>query len=78
MCFRAIHKSNCFHKKGHEASCGVSHIPYMIGMGVFEIVASQIPDIGEMWWLSVMATITSFGYASIGAALAFSAVISGN
>ena len=47
----------------------------MIGMGLFEIVVSQIPDIGEMWGLSVIA---SFGYASIGAALAFSTVISGN
>lgn len=44
-------------------------------MGLFEIVVSQIPDIGEMWGLSVIA---SFGYASIGAALAFSTVISGN
>ena len=75
MCFRAIQKSNCFHKRGHEAPCEVSHKPYMIGMGLFEIVVSQIPDIGEMWGLSVIA---SFGYASIGAALAFSTVISGN
>ncbi|XP_034684532.1 amino acid permease 1-like [Vitis riparia] len=74
----AIQKSNCFHKRGHEAPCEVSHKPYMIGMGLFEIVVSQIPDIGEMWGLSVIATVTSFGYASIGAALAFSTVISGH
>ena len=51
----------------------------MIGMGLFEVVVShEIPDIGEMWWFSVMATITSFRYASIKAALAFSTCISSN
>lgn len=78
ICFRAIEKSNCFHRRGHEASCEVSHKPYMIGLGLFEIVLSQIPNIEQVWWLSIMASIMSFGYSSIGAGLAFAIMLSGN
>ncbi|WJZ84767.1 hypothetical protein VitviT2T_004358 [Vitis vinifera] len=74
----AIEKSNCFHRRGHEASCEVSHKPYMIGLGLFEIVLSQIPNIEQVWWLSIMASIMSFGYSSIGAGLAFAIMLSGH
>ena len=42
----------------------------MIGMGLFEMVVSQIPNIGKVWGLSVMASVMSFGFASIWAGLA--------
>ncbi|RVW20793.1 Amino acid permease 1 [Vitis vinifera] len=61
----AIQQSHCFHRRGHEASCQFSHKPYMIGMGLFEMVVSQIPNIGKVWGLSVMASVMSFGFASI-------------
>ncbi|KAM3736537.1 hypothetical protein ACB098_10G171300 [Castanea mollissima] len=73
----AIHKSHCFHKRGHEAPCKFSNNPYMIALGIFEIFLSQIPNFHELSWLSSVAAIMSFGYASIGIGLSFARVISG-
>ncbi|KAI5669166.1 hypothetical protein M9H77_19019 [Catharanthus roseus] len=73
----AIQKSNCFHKRGHEIHCRFSHNPYMIGMGIFEIFLSQIPNFHKLSMLSVVAAIMSFGYSSIGLGLAFAKIISG-
>ncbi|WJZ84769.1 hypothetical protein VitviT2T_004360 [Vitis vinifera] len=61
----AIQQSHCFHRRGHEASCQFSHKPYMIGMGLFEMVVSQIPNIGKVWGLSVMASVMSFGATTL-------------
>lgn len=74
----AVHKSNCFHRKGHEASCKFSSNPYMIGLGIFEIFLSQIPNFHKLTWLSTVAAIMSFGYASIGIGLALARIISGH
>lgn len=74
----AVHKSNCFHKKGHDASCKFSNNPYMIGLGIFEIFLSQIPNLHKLTFLSIVAAIMSFGYASIGIGLALARIISGN
>ncbi|XWS17685.1 hypothetical protein CRYUN_Cryun33cG0088500 [Craigia yunnanensis] len=74
----AIRKSNCFHKKGHGASCKFSNNPYMIAFGIVEIFVSQIPNFHQLSWLSFIAAIMSFGYAFIGMGLAFAKVISGN
>ncbi|XP_073053938.1 amino acid permease 8-like isoform X2 [Primulina eburnea] len=73
----AIKKSNCFHKRGHEASCSVSYNPYVIGMGILEIFLSQIPNFHKLSMLSVVAAVMSFGYSSIGVGLALAKVISG-
>ncbi|KAK7822341.1 amino acid permease 6 [Quercus suber] len=67
----AIHKSHCFHKRGHEAPCKFSNNPYMTALGIFEILLSQIPNFHELSWLSSVAAIMSFGYASIGIGLSF-------
>ena len=75
---RAIHKSHCFHKRGHEAPCKFSNNPYMIALGIFEILLSQIQNFHELSWLSGAAAIMPFGYASIGIGLSFARVISGN
>ena len=75
---RAIRRSNCFHERGHEAaSCQFSSKPYMVGIGASQIILSQIRNIEDLWWLSLVATITSFGYSSIGAGLAFATIVSG-
>ncbi|XP_073301738.1 amino acid permease 8-like isoform X2 [Primulina huaijiensis] len=73
----AIKKSNCFHKRGHEASSSVSYNPYVIGMGILEIFLSQIPNFHKLSMLSVVAAVMSFGYSSIGVGLALAKVISG-
>ncbi|XP_058773906.1 amino acid permease 6-like [Vicia villosa] len=62
----AIKKSNCYHKFGHEADCDSANYPYMAIFGIFQIFISQIPDFHELSWLSIVAAVMSFGYASIG------------
>ncbi|XP_021847742.1 amino acid permease 6 [Spinacia oleracea] len=74
----AVQKSNCFHKKGHMASCMFSNNPYMIGFGVCEIFLSQIPNFHELTWLSTIAAIMSFAYSTIGIGLALYRILSGN
>ncbi|CAN1219090.1 Amino acid permease 8, partial [Linum perenne] len=66
-------------EKGREnaASCKYSTNPYLIGMGILEVVVSQIPNFHKLAWLSVVAAVMSFLYASIGLGLAVSRVASG-
>ncbi|CAH9121726.1 unnamed protein product [Cuscuta epithymum] len=73
----AVKKSNCYHKNGHGAACGVSNYPYMIIFAAIEIVLSQIPNFHELSWLSILAAAMSFAYSSIGLALSI-AKIAGN
>ncbi|XP_074286962.1 amino acid permease 6-like [Silene latifolia] len=77
MSMVAIHKSNCFHRKGHDASCTFSSNPYMIGLGIFEVFLSQIPSFHKLTWLSTVAAIMSFAYSSIGIGLSLARIISG-
>ncbi|XP_058773872.1 amino acid permease 6-like [Vicia villosa] len=70
----AIKKSNCFHKYGQEADCDTANYPYMIIFGVFQIFLSQIPDFHELSWLSIVAAVMSFGYASIGIGLSIAKI----
>ncbi|XP_043700853.1 probable amino acid permease 7 isoform X2 [Telopea speciosissima] len=72
---RAIQKSNCYHKEGHQAPCTYGDSFYMLLFGAIQIVCSQIPDFRNMEWLSILASIMSFSYASIGFALGFAKVI---
>ncbi|KAG9455406.1 hypothetical protein H6P81_008310 [Aristolochia fimbriata] len=72
---RAIQKSNCYHKEGHQASCSYGHSFYMLLFGTIQIVTSQIPDFHNMVWLSIIAAIMSFSYSSIGFALGLAKVI---
>ncbi|KAI3855020.1 hypothetical protein MKX03_018414 [Papaver bracteatum] len=72
---RAIHKSNCYHNKGHEAPCDHGVTFYMLVFGASQIVFSQIPNFHDMEWLSILAAIMSCCYASIGFALGFAKVI---
>ncbi|KAL8537298.1 hypothetical protein ACS0TY_012448 [Phlomoides rotata] len=74
----AIQKSDCFHSRGHKASCSVSHNQYMIGLGVLEIFLSQIPNFHNLSMLSLVAAVMSFAYSSIGVGLAFAKIISGD
>lgn len=77
LIFSAIQKSDCFHSRGHETPCSVSHNPYMIGLGILEIFLSQIPNFHKLSMLSVVAAIMSFAYSSIGVGLALAKVVSG-
>ncbi|KAG9448803.1 hypothetical protein H6P81_008768 [Aristolochia fimbriata] len=72
---RAIQKANCFHKEGHQASCSYGGNIYMLLFGIVQIICSQTPDFHNMGWLSFVATIMSFSYASIGFALGLAKVL---
>ncbi len=42
----------------------------MLIFGAFQILLSQIPDFDRLWFLSIVAAVMSFSYASIGLGLA--------
>ncbi|KAL5077291.1 hypothetical protein RYX36_016275 [Vicia faba] len=72
---RAIMRSNCYHKEGHDAPCSYGGNLYMVLFGLVQIVMSFIPDLHNMTWLSVIAAIMSFSYSFIGLGLGISTVI---
>eukprot|EP00258_Populus_trichocarpa_P002368 XP_002302224.3 amino acid permease 3 [Populus trichocarpa] len=71
----AIKRSNCFHKSGGKNPCRMNANPYMIGFGITEILLSQIPGFDQLHWLSLVAAVMSFTYASIGLGLGIGKVI---
>jgi hypothetical protein len=73
----AVHKSNCFHKKGHDADCGVYDTMYMVVFGIVQIFFSQVPNFHDLSWLSILAAIMSFSYSSIAVGLSLARTISG-
>lgn len=72
---RAIMKSNCYHKEGHQAPCRYEANIYMVLFGVVQIVMSFIPDLHNLAWVSVVAALMSFTYSFIGLGLGISTVI---
>ncbi|KAF7811104.1 Amino acid permease 6 [Senna tora] len=73
----AIKRSQCFHKYGHDVGCHTSNNPFMIIFGIVEIVLSQIPNFHELSFLSILAAIMSFGYATIGIGLSIAKIAGG-
>jgi hypothetical protein len=47
---------------------------YMIIFGVLELMLSQLPSLEEISWLSIVASIMSFAYSSIGLDLSIAKV----
>ncbi|KAL7217678.1 hypothetical protein ACSBR2_011006 [Camellia fascicularis] len=73
---RAIQKSNCYHKEGHEAACEYgSTSNYMLLFGIVQALMSQIPNFRNTEWLSIVAAAMSFSYATIGSVLGLAKVI---
>lgn len=66
---RAIQKSNCYHVRGSEETCGLPDAYFMLIFGVIQVVLSQIPNFHNIQWLSILAAITSLAYAFIGMGL---------
>ncbi|KAM7279209.1 hypothetical protein ACFE04_007790 [Oxalis oulophora] len=60
-----LEKTVCFRTKGHNAACRVDATPYMLGFGAIQILLSQFPNLEEITIISVIATITSFIYATV-------------
>ncbi|CAM8937313.1 unnamed protein product [Rhodiola kirilowii] len=72
---RAIHKSNCYHRQGHQAACSYGETSYMLMFGALQILVSQIPNFHNMEWLSILSAVMSFAYAFIGLGLGLARVI---
>lgn len=66
---RAIKRSNCFHKYGHDKGCHTLNTSYLLIFACIEIVLSQIPNFHKLSFLSIIATIMSFAYSTIGIGL---------
>ncbi|KAK6945945.1 Amino acid transporter, transmembrane domain [Dillenia turbinata] len=76
MSMVAVVRSNCLHKYGHDAGCHISYYPYMIIFGAIQLIFSQIPNFHKLSFLSYLASIMSFTYATIGIGLAIAKVSS--
>ncbi|KAL5212530.1 hypothetical protein ABZP36_023377 [Zizania latifolia] len=73
---RAIQKSNCYHREGHDATCSAGGDGYyMLAFGLAQVVLSQVPGFHDMAWLSVLAAAMSFSYSLIGFGLGVAKVI---
>ena len=75
---RAIVRSICFHNSGGKDPCHVNSNIYMIIFGATEIILSQIPIFGWLWWLSIVAAAMSFTYSTIGLGSSIGKVIGMN
>ncbi|RWW33717.1 hypothetical protein GW17_00001559 [Ensete ventricosum] len=76
--FRAVKRSNCFHRNGHDAACGESNTTNMIIFACIQIVLSQIPNFHKIWWLSIVAAVMSVAYATIGLGLSIAKIAGGS
>ncbi|KAK4745656.1 hypothetical protein SAY87_011968 [Trapa incisa] len=73
----AVIRSNCFHNNGHLVRCHVSNYPFMVIFACIEIVLCQIPNFHKLSWLSVVASVMSFAYSSIGIGLSIARIVGG-
>ncbi|XP_023739011.1 amino acid permease 6 [Lactuca sativa] len=73
----AIKRSNCFHKYGHDKECHTLNTQYLIIFACIEIILSQIPDFHKLSFISIVATIMSFAYSSIGIGLSIAKIAGG-
>ncbi|XP_042483335.1 amino acid permease 1-like, partial [Macadamia integrifolia] len=73
----SIYKTNCYHKRGHEASCEISDNFFSVIFGIIEIFLSQIPNFHKLSWLSSIAAVMPFIYTLIGVALSLAKIVSG-
>ncbi|XP_010421188.1 PREDICTED: probable amino acid permease 7 isoform X1 [Camelina sativa] len=77
-CIRAIIKTNCYHREGHNATCSYgdnNNYNYMLLFGLLQIFLSQIPNFQNMLWLSIVAAIMSLTYSFIGIGLCLGKII---
>ncbi|XBI58791.1 hypothetical protein VPH35_039970 [Triticum aestivum] len=65
------------HNSGHSVDCGMYTTMYMVLFGISKVVFSQLPNLHEMAWLSILAAVMSFSYSTIGVGLSLAQTISG-
>ncbi|KAK9865257.1 hypothetical protein WJX84_000890 [Apatococcus fuscideae] len=80
LAMAAMYRAVCYHEHPENKDSSVKALAgkdncypylnqYMIIFGAFQLVFSQLPNMGEIWWMSIVAAIMSFGYALIGLGL---------
>ncbi|XP_031474163.1 amino acid permease 2-like [Nymphaea colorata] len=74
-CLMAVRQASCFRKYGEEADCRESENFYMIGFGVLEVILAQLPNLGKITVISVIAAAMSFAYSFIGLGLCIGKLI---
>lgn len=78
MICRAIKRSNCFHRNGHDAACVASDTTNMIIFAGIQILLSQLPNFHKIWWLSIVAAVMSLAYSTIGLGLSIAKIAGKN
>lgn len=78
----AVRRSTCFHNNRgkiviEDGACSYNNNPWMIFFGGLQLLFSQIPDFGGLWWLSYLATLMSFAYSIIAIILSIARLASG-
>ncbi|KAM0890705.1 hypothetical protein ACQ4PT_026869 [Festuca glaucescens] len=73
----AVKKSNCFHWHGHKTNCDQLLTPYIIAFGAVQVIFCQAPNFHKLSWLSAVAAVMSFSYATIAVGLSLAQTISG-
>ncbi|KAI4971552.1 hypothetical protein ZWY2020_002466 [Hordeum vulgare] len=71
----AIKKSNCYHRHGHKADCSQYLSTYIIAFGVVQVIFCQVPNFHKLSWISIVAAIMSFSYATIAVGLSLTQTI---
>lgn len=72
---RSIQDSICNHNNGSETTSELADAYYMLLFGIVQIFLSQIPNLHNINWLSVLAAIMSFAYCFIGMGLSIMQII---
>ncbi|KAJ0700575.1 putative amino acid transporter, transmembrane domain-containing protein [Helianthus annuus] len=71
---RAIKRSNCFKKYGHDKGCHTLNSPFLLIVACIELVLSQLPNFHKLSFLSIIAAIMSFVYSTIGMGLSIAKI----
>ncbi|CAN1284846.1 Amino acid permease 1, partial [Linum perenne] len=80
---RTIEKSFCVNSKGGyvgeetKTGCETGINKYVIVFGVIEVLLSQLPNFHKLAFISVIAALMSFAYATIGLALCIAKIAEG-
>ena len=53
------------------AACARGIGPWILGFGAVELLASQLPDIHAIWWISLIGAAMSLTYTTIASAVSF-------
>ncbi|XP_057802597.1 amino acid permease 6-like [Salvia miltiorrhiza] len=73
----AMKKAICFHKYGHNHDCTLSNNPFILLFGLIQLLLCQVPNFHKLAFLSYIAALMSFGYASIGLGLSVAKIAEG-